>query len=276
MKGSLETVDIGVNLAHRSFSADRPAVIQRAFAAGVHTLIITGTSESSSRAAQQIARDHPGRIFSTAGVHPHDSRHCTPDTIANLRRLATLEQVVAIGECGLDFNRDFSPRPQQEQWFAAQVALAEEIRLPLFLHERDACQRFGEILAATRKSVPAVVHCFTGSRAALKAYLDMGLHIGITGWICDERRGQPLRELVREIPLDRLMIETDAPFLLPRSMSAKPKDGRNEPCFLPYVLQAIAECLGKSPDEVARATTTTARNFFQLDRISAGNLPSST
>ena len=188
------------------------------------------------------------------------------ETIAELRRLAAFEQVVAIGECGLDFNRDFSPRPQQEKWFEAQVALAEELQMPLFLHERDAAQRFYDILTAGRKSVPAMVHCFTGSRDSLKMYLDLGLHIGITGWICDERRGKPLRELVREIPLDRLMIETDAPFLLPRSMPVKPKDGRNEPCFLPYVLQAVADCVGKPTEEVARATTATARNFFKFSK----------
>ena len=239
-------------------------MIQRAFDAGVRTLVITGTSLASSQEAQRIAREYPGQIYSTAGVHPHDSRNCTMDTIAELRRLAGLEQVVAIGECGLDFNRDFSPRPQQEKWFEAQVALAEELQMPLFLHERDADHRFGEILTAVRKSVPAVVHCFTGSRESLKMYLDMGLHIGITGWICDERRGKPLRELVREIPLDRLMIETDAPFLLPRSMAPKPKDGRNEPGFLPYVLEAVADCVGKSVKEVARATTATAREFFRL------------
>ena len=259
-----DIVDIGVNLAHRSFNGDRKAVIQRAFTAGVRTLVITGTSQASSQEAQRIAREYPGQLFSTAGVHPHDSRNCTMDTIAELRRLAALEQVVAIGECGLDFNRDFSPRPLQEKWFEAQVALAEELQKPLFLHERDADQRFYDILTAARKSVPAVVHCFTGSHESLKTYLELGLHIGITGWICDERRGQLLRELVREIPLDRLMIETDAPFLLPRSMTTKPKDGRNEPCFLPFVLQAVADCLGKSSEEVARATTATARDFFRL------------
>ena len=268
MTDRYDIVDIGVNLAHRSFHGDRKAVIQRAFDAGVRTMVITGTSLTSSQAAQQIAHKYPGQLYSTAGVHPHDSRNCTVDIIAELRRLAALEQVVAIGECGLDFNRDFSPRPQQEKWFEAQVVLAEELQMPLFLHERDADKRFYDILTAARKSVPAVVHCFTGSRESLKMYLDLGLHIGITGWICDERRGKHLRELVREIPLDRLMIETDAPFLLPRSMAVKPKDGRNEPCFLPYVLQTVADCVGKPIEEVARSTTATARNFFQLDKAS--------
>ena len=136
--------------------------------------------------------------------------------------------------------------------------------MPLFLHERDARQRFCDILATVRKSVPAVLHCFTGMREDLKTCLNMGLHIGITGWICDERRGTHLRELVTEIPLDRLMIETDAPFLAPRTMPTKPKDGRNEPAFLPYVLQAVADCLGKPVPAVAEATRKTAREFFGL------------
>jgi len=264
MQPSYDLVDIGVNLGHRSFQADREAVIERAIAAGVRRMIITGTSVSASHEAVRIAQSRPGHLFATAGVHPHDSGHCTDETIPDLRRLAMHEEVVAIGECGLDFYRNFSPRPEQEQWFEAQVALAEELQRPLFLHERDAQQRFREILAATRKTVPAVLHCFTGTAEALKACLDLDMHIGITGWICDERRGMHLRELVRHIPLDRLMIETDAPFLLPRNLPTKPKAGRNEPAFLTHVLQAVAECLGKPAAEVAEATTQTARAFFRL------------
>ncbi|HEV2391598.1 MAG TPA: TatD family hydrolase [Verrucomicrobiae bacterium] len=259
-----DITDIGANLAHRSFDPDRKQVIGRAFAAGVRTLIITGASVAGSHEGVRIAREYPGRLFATAGVHPHDSRNCTDATISELRELAAANEVVAIGECGLDFNRDYSPRPQQEKWFEAQVALAEELEMPLFLHERDARQRFCEILAKARKKVPAVLHCFTGTREDLRTYLGMGLHIGITGWICDERRGTHLRELVQDIPLDRLMIETDAPFLLPRTMPSRPKDGRNEPAFLRYVLQTVAECLSKPASEVAAATTNTAREFFRL------------
>jgi TatD DNase family protein len=167
-------------------------------------MIITGTNVAGSQEGVQIAGEYPGRLFATAGVHPHDSRNCTEATLSELRHLATHKEVVAIGECGLDFNRDFSPRPQQEKWLEAQVALAEELQIPLFLHERDARQRFCDILATVRKSVPAVLHCFTGIREDLKTYLNMGLHIGITGWICDERRGMHLRELVKDIPLDRV------------------------------------------------------------------------
>jgi TatD DNase family protein len=265
LSGPPHTIDIGVNLAHRSFHPDREQVVARAFAAGVRTMIVTGANLASSEEAQRIALGYPGQLFSTVGVHPHDSRNCTDATLTELRRMARAAGVVAIGECGLDFNRDFSPRPLQEKWFTAQVALAEELQLPLFLHERDAQQRFREVLTATRRQTPAVLHCFTGTGNELKSYLDMGLHIGITGWICDERRGTHLRELVREIPTDRLMIETDAPYLLPRSMTKKPKDGRNEPAFLPQVLQAVAACLGKPAAEVAELTTSTARKFFRLD-----------
>ena len=253
-----------MNLAHRSFHADLDDVIARAFAAGVTTMVITGSSVANSREAHQIASRYPGKLFATAGVHPHDSRNCDDSALDQVRALTKSEEVVAIGECGLDFNRDFSPRPDQEKWFAAQVDLAEELQMPLFLHERDAHQRFREILLAHRRSTPAVLHCFTGTRDELRASLDLGLCIGITGWICDERRGIHLRELVREIPLDRLMIETDAPFLLPRSMPNRPKDGRNEPSFLPHVLKTIAQCLGKSEDDVAAMTTQTARAFFRL------------
>jgi len=227
-------------------------------------MIVTGTSVAASEEAVRIAREYAGQMFATAGVHPHDSRNCTEATIPELRRLAASKEVVAIGECGLDFNRNFSPQAEQEKWFEAQVLLAEELQMPLFLHERDARVRFCQLLGAAKKSVPAVIHCFTGSDEDLNAYLNLGLHIGITGWICDERRGTHLRELVKRVPLDRLVLETDAPFLLPRTMPHRPKDGRNEPAFLPYVLQTVADCLRKPPAEVALVTTQTARQFFRL------------
>ncbi|MBN1430570.1 MAG: TatD family hydrolase [Anaerolineae bacterium] len=259
-------IDIGINLMHRSFSADRDQVMKRAQEAGVGIMIITGTSERGSRECAQFARKFPGVLYSTAGVHPHDAKHCTPNTIRTLQTLTRQSTVVAVGECGLDFNRDFSPRPVQEQWFEAQIELAGQVKKPLFMHERDAHQRFIEILKQHQGQYDrAVVHCFTGSIYEAKRYLDMGLHIGITGWICDDRRGKHLREVVRQIPLDRLMLETDAPFLTPRTMPARPKDGRNEPAFLPYVLKAVSQAVGKPEQEIAEATTRTARLFFGLD-----------
>jgi TatD DNase family protein len=260
-----ELIDIGVNLGHASFNADRQKVIDRAILSGVSQMVVTGTSIKSSIEAQALATQYPNRLYSTAGVHPHNAKNCNDQTIKTLRELAEFPDVVAIGECGLDFNRDFSPRPLQERWFEAQIELACELKMPLFLHERDAHKRFVEILKSYKDRLDvAVVHCFTGSAEELDAYLELGLYIGITGWICDERRGSHLRGLVRRIPLDRLMLETDAPFLTPRNMQPKPKDGRNEPAFLPHVLQAVAQATGKSAVEIARETTKTALSFFCL------------
>jgi TatD DNase family protein len=262
----LDLIDIGVNLGHASFTADREQVIERAKVAGVTIMVITGTSLKGSSEAQQIASNYPGILYSTAGIHPHNARQCNEGTLRTLYELVQKKEVVAIGECGLDYNRDFSPRPVQDKWFEAQIALACEVKLPLFLHERDAHQRFVDILKSYRDQFDkAVVHCFTGTGEELQRFLDMGLYIGITGWICDERRGSHLRELVRHIPLDKLMIETDAPFLTPKNLQPKPQNGRNEPSFLLHVLRTVAQCIGKTEEEVAQATTTTARKFFNLE-----------
>lgn len=256
-------VDIGVNLTHRQFAGDRDAVVERGIAAGVTVMILTGTSEANSRESQKLAAARPGVLFSTAGVHPHGASACDAGTIGRLRALAKLPGVVAIGECGLDFNRDFSPRPVQETWFAAQLALAAELGLPVFLHERDAHARFLAILREHVAALPAaVVHCFTGGPAELDAYLAIGASIGITGWICDERRGLDLRRLTARIPLDRLMIETDAPFLAPRDV--RTKITRNEPMHLTHVLAAIARERKETIEAVAAATTATARRVFRI------------
>lgn len=258
-------VDIGVNLTHKSFRHDRDAVLQQAAAVGVTQMVLTGTDLRSSRDAYQLTKAYPGRLFSTAGVHPHDAAHCDDHTIPGLRALAAHDAVVAIGECGLDFNRDFSPRPKQEFWFEEQLALAASLQMPVFLHERDAHERFVSILGAYHDELTAgVVHCFTGSRDALFTYLDMGMYIGITGWVCDERRGGPLRELIPSIPSDRLMIETDAPFLMPRDLKPRPKKSRNEPRFLPHILQSIAALRGEDPAVLAASTTEVTRRFFGL------------
>lgn len=263
---SFSIVDIGVNLMHRSFSADREMVVRRAQDAGVSVMIMTGTSLRNSQDSAKYTERLPGVLYSTAGVHPHDARHCNTGTLNALQNLAKQHTVVAVGECGLDFDRDFSPRPDQERWFDAQIALACQVKKPLFLHERSAHRRFVDILQSHMGQFnKAVVHCFTGTADELRRYLDMGLYIGITGWICDERRGQQLRGLVKHIPLDRLMIETDAPFLTPRTMNTRPPNGRNEPAFLPYVAKAIAQATGRSAQEIAEATTRTACSFFGLE-----------
>jgi TatD DNase family protein len=258
-------VDIGINLMHKSFNVDRDDVLKRARTAGVTQLVVTGTSARSSEDAADFASRYPGMLYATAGVHPHDSQRCTPATIATLRKLAARPEVVAIGECGLDYNRDFSPRDVQDRWFEAQVQLACDLGMPLFLHEREAHRRFVEILSNAGRPGKAVVHCFTGNAAELDTYLEMGFYIGITGWICDDRRGYHLRELLSRIPLNRLMLETDAPFLSPRDM--RPQSKRNEPGYLPHILRAVAKAMKKLPEEVANGTTQTAREFFGLASV---------
>ncbi|BCG23739.1 secretion protein MttC [Pseudomonas tohonis] len=267
----MQLIDIGVNLTHSSFAAEREALLERAFAAGVAQLVLTGTSVADAEAALALVRQldpEGGRLFSTAGLHPHEASQWNADSARHLRALLAEPEVRAVGECGLDFNRDFSPRPQQEKALEEQLALAVELGLPVFLHERDADERLLAILRQFRDRLPAaVVHCFTGEKRALFAYLDLDLHIGITGWICDERRGTHLHPLVREIPAGRLILESDAPYLLPRSLRPKPKSGRNEPAFLPEVLHEVARHRGETPEHLAQHTTACARAFFGLPNI---------
>ncbi|MFU3807894.1 TatD family hydrolase, partial [Pseudomonas aeruginosa] len=194
--------------------------------------------------------------------------HWNADTARGLRALFDDQRVRAVGECGLDFNRDFSPRPAQEKALEEQLALAVELQRPVFLHERDASERLLAILRDFRDRLPAaVVHCFTGERRALYGYLDLDLHIGITGWINDERRGTHLHDLVGEIPVGRLMLESDAPYLLPRSLRPKPKNGRNEPAYLVEVLACVARHRGESAERLAAHTSAAARAFFGLPTI---------
>ncbi|WP_109513619.1 TatD family hydrolase [Pseudomonas ovata] len=264
----MQLIDIGVNLTNASFAADRPAVLQRAYAAGVAQLVLTGTSLACSEESLNLCHelDESGqRLFSTAGVHPHSASDWNSDSERTLQALLQQDRVRAVGECGLDFNRDFSPRPQQERVLHAHLALAVQLQRPVFLHERDAGERLLDILRDYRDHLPAaVVHCFTGEQQTLYRYLDLDLHIGITGWICDERRGSHLHPLMRDIPRGRLMLESDAPWLLPRSLRPKPKKGRNEPAFLTEVLREVALHRGERIEDLARHTTDCARAFFGL------------
>ncbi|GHA19984.1 3'-5' ssDNA/RNA exonuclease TatD [Oceanisphaera arctica] len=258
-------IDIGVNLTNSQFDKDRDQVIIRAKAAGISALVLTGTNLEESRAVADYAATEPGFCYATAGIHPHDAKTFDGQSLSVLRALAAQPQVVAIGECGLDYNRDFSPRPQQDAVFEAQLELAAELQLPVFMHCRDAHDRFLDILRPWRSRLPAaVLHCFTGSEAELRGCLALDLHIGITGWICDERRGQELQRLVSLIPDHRLMIETDSPYLLPRDLSPKPSSRRNEPAYLPHIARRIVACRGDDPDALAAATTATSRAFFRI------------
>lgn len=267
----MQLIDIGVNLTHPSFAEQQHAVLERAIDAGVCQMLLTGTRLDGSEQALQLCQQldpQAQRLFATAGVHPHDARSWTADSPRLLADLLKHPRARAVGECGLDFNRDFSPRPLQEKALEQQLALAVDLQLPVFLHERDASERLLAILREFRDQLPAaVLHCFTGEQRSLFAYLDLDLHIGITGWVCDERRGSHLHPLLREIPAQRLMLESDAPFLLPRNLRPRPKSGKNEPAFLPLVLQEVAMHRGESPAQLAASTSANARRFFALPTL---------
>jgi TatD DNase family protein len=262
-------IDIGANLADKAFRGDLDAVLARAVDAGVEAILVTGTSALGSRRAREIAverRTAPApRLFATAGIHPHQARTASASVYDQLRSLLARPEVVAVGECGLDYARDLSPRDQQRSCFEAQLELATHVKKPVFLHEREAHEDLARALAHFRPRLAGgVVHCFTGDRRALERYLELDLFIGVTGWICDERRGRHLRELMRLIPEGRLLVETDAPYLLPRDMSSRPVSRRNEPAFLRHVATMVAACRGESLAELASHTTRAARDLFRI------------
>ena len=260
-------IDIGVNLMSPAFNRDRDAVLARAKSSGVQTLIITGSSIEDSVAACNFAKTHPD-CAATAGVHPHNAKVWDKPALAGLSELFLNDRTIAaVGECGLDYNRNFSPADAQRKCFEEQLALAVQIGKPVFLHERDAFGDFVSILKKYRAGLPgAVVHCFTGSVAELEAYLSLDCYIGITGWICDERRGAHLVPLLKQIPAGRLLLETDAPYLLPRNLppALRKKSGRNEPCFLPHIAAYAAAITDKTPEQLAAETTANAQRLFTL------------
>jgi TatD DNase family protein len=269
MKISL--IDIGSNLTHDSFAPDLGAVLERARAAGVGRQVVTGADAVSSAQAAALAAAHPALLSSTAGVHPHHASSFDMATRTWLSELLTLPQVVAVGECGLDYCRNFSPPEAQRAAFAAQLEIAVAARKPVFLHQRDAHGDFVAILKDFRAGLAgAVAHCFTGGRVELEDYLALDLSIGVTGWVNDERRGQSLREAVPHIPAQRLMVETDAPYLLPRDLTPRPKSRRNEPCYLPHIARTVAQLRGESFAALAASTTCNAIRFFGLDAPADG------
>jgi len=257
-------IDIGINLTNKQFNHEQEEVINRALDNGVEQMILTGTSIRGSKESAAIAEDYPEILFSTAGIHPHDAKSFTHESINELRKLLKQDYVVSVGECGLDFNRDFSPRPVQEKCYRAQLELSIEINKPLFLHERSAFKKFNEITDEYLSKIPnAVVHCFTGTLDEARVYLEKGFYLGFTGAISDQKRFKHLEEVIKYVPLDRMMIETDAPFMLPKNMP-RIQNRRNEPSYLPYVAQTIAHVKKISISEVAEETTEVARNFFRI------------
>ncbi|KAJ3413769.1 hypothetical protein HDV05_007589 [Chytridiales sp. JEL 0842] len=279
-------IDIGANLTHKPFNKETlPSYLKRARKeAGVRHIILTGTSIKGSQEAIQVCReynsapnaaeDYP-HLTCTVGVHPHDSgRHCEGegDWVSTLQTLISSNRdiVVAVGECGLDFDRNFSTPAHQILAFEKQIELALKLDLPLFLHERSAHEKFVEIYERYNKkgNLRGVLHCYTGeTEGHLEKCLQLGLHIGITGWVTDMRpgRGEGLASIVPKIPLERLMVETDAPFLTPRNLKPLPKV--NEPALLGWVVKGVGECFGMDVKEIGRISTKNAVEFFKLPAI---------
>lgn len=239
--------------------------MHRAQEAGVGRLIVTGSSDTSNWRAWDLSREYAGVLYATAGVHPHHANDYSEQSDTSIRELVAHDSVVAVGECGLDYCRNFSAREAQIGAFRAQLKIAADTGKPVFLHQRDAHDDFVEVLAPVLPGLSrAVAHCFTGGYESLQEYLDMGLYIGITGWICDERRGRPLYRIAAAIPDERLMIETDAPYLMPRTLKPKPPTRRNEPVWLTEVLRVVAAARQQSVEHVAAITTANAVRFFGL------------
>jgi len=260
-----EHIDIAVNLIGSALEKNIDDVIQRAADQGVSPLIVIGSNLANSEKAIQCSQQYPNKLFCTAGVHPHHASEWHSHSAEQLKQLASESQVVAIGECGLDYNRDFSPRSMQRQAFTRQLALAVELKMPVLMHERDAHADFLAIVKEYRSELTgALLHCFTGDRESMESYLELDMHLGITGWVCDERRGQELAELVIDIPDNRILIETDSPYLLPRSMRPKPKSSKNEPQYLAYISRYIAKLRGQDAKQFSAQTYQNSVDFFGL------------
>ena len=258
--------DLCFNFTSDKFRGDEDALLERAKNVGVDRFLVTGSDQEDSRFSVELAERYQAGMYASVGVHPHLAKNWQANTLDVLRELATSERVKAIGEAGLDYHRNFSSHDQQKQAFRQQIELSIELQLPLFLHERDAHEDFYALLQEYKSELgPTVVHCFTGDRAALENYVAMGLYIGITGWICDERRGIHLQDLVKIIPQDRLMIETDAPYLFPRTFKPKPKNNRNEPSFLPHIAEHIARHRGDDIQHLYQFTMDNTLRFLNIE-----------
>ena len=259
----MNLVDIGANLSHESFVDDLDEVVSAAQAAGVSHIIVTGTDQNSNEAAMSLSQAQPEIFSCTAGFHPHVAESFDENALASVRALASEDKCVAIGETGLDFNRNLSAPQIQLEVFEEHLKLAAELGKPLFLHQRDAHPEFIALLRQYREQiVGGVVHCFTDNQQALEDYIALDMYIGITGWVCDERRGTDLQTLVGLIPSDRLLIETDSPYLLPRTIRPKPKTRRNEPKHLVEVLYMLSRCCGRPAEQLAIETWENAKRLF--------------
>ncbi len=263
MGKKMRIFDSHCHLDDRSFKPDFQEVLHRAAAAEVYRMLVVGIDRKSSDQALALARKHPG-LFASVGIHPHDAQSCMEETLAHLISLASNPKVVAWGEIGLDFNRMYSPQKDQERWLIRQLEIAESLDMPLIFHERDSQGRLLEILMANPIACrPAVIHCFSGTEAELAQYLDMGFYIGVTGIVTVSKRGAFLRQMIPFIPVDRLLIETDAPYLTPAPQRNKLR--RNEPAFVREVLLRVAKVRGEEPESLSEQIWMNTCRLFRID-----------
>ncbi|QPG05380.1 TatD family hydrolase [Salinimonas marina] len=252
--------DAGVNLLDARFDAD--AVIEHARQAGVERLCMITTAPGQWQAAAELYQRYPKQLCYTVGVHPHHAKEVTSADLDALEQHAQAPGVVAIGECGLDYNRNFSPPAIQREVFAAQLTLAARLNMPVYLHEREA---FDDQLALLQQTPPVagIAHCFTGTCEQMQAYVSLGLYIGITGWLCDPKRGEALRGAVTQLPLDRLVLETDAPYLFPKNQ--RPRKRNNEPAFIGAIATRLAEILDVSEARLSDICMHNTTQLFKVD-----------
>lgn len=255
--------DAGVNLTNPRLLDDIEGVIARAIKAGVSQQLIIATNEQESESAIKLCQRFPNELVTTVGIHPHDAAGVSANYLERLEELARHPCVVAIGECGLDFNRNYSAPEQQVKVFSEQIQLANRLSLPLYLHERDAREQQVDLLnKLCAEHTACITHCFTGGPDDAAAYLARGHWFGITGWVCDERRNQALLAALPGLPKERILVETDAPFLLPRTVRPRPKF--NEPQWLPEVGRMLAQQLELPEAEIAALTKQNARDVLAL------------
>jgi TatD DNase family protein len=257
-------IDIGPNLSSEQFNNDLDNVINNAVNANIHGLILTSTDLKTYNRNIKIIENHKDKIFmkTTYGLHPHNAKNHL-DIFKNIDLILQNPHIGAIGEFGLDYFRMLSPQNTQQFVMDSFLNTAKNhLQLPLFLHEREAFEDFYATLKNSNVNNKFVVHCFTGNKHNLKKYVDLGAFIGITGWISDHRRNKDLKEALKYLPIDRLMIETDCPYLTPKNMDIKVF--RNEPAFLPFVAKSIAEIMNLSVEHIVEQSTKNTLDFFSI------------
>ena len=260
----MKLFDSHCHLDDKTYDRDIDQVIKRLNEAGVAAIMIVGVSKKSSAKAVTLAQSHP-YFYASVGIHPHDAKDCSESVLDYLRTLAASDRVRAWGEIGLDYNRMFSKKKDQEKWFIRQLETADDLSLPVIFHERDSNGRFLEIVKAHHgKKRKAVVHCFSGTKTELQEYLKLGFYIGITGILTIKGRGADLRKLVTSIPPENLLIETDAPYLTPAPEKNRTK--RNEPAFVRSVLFKLAEARKEDPEHLAAVVWENTCRLFNLSR----------